>query len=113
MARLASIAIVVWAFAGLRVLCTGSVILHHCTDCPEGDLCGGECTCPDDPRNKTIVRIERQGIETDAPVAVAVPFVASLAHDLDPQILSPREVLSDPPRWRNLPFHSSDIPLLI
>ena len=113
MARLASIALVVWALAGLRVLCTGSVILHRCTDCPKGELCGGECTCPDDPRIKTIVRVEHQGLESEAPVSVVVPFVASLAHDGERQTLLPREVLSDPPRWRSLPFHSSDVPLLI
>ena len=113
MARLASVAMVVWALVALRVLCTGGVILHPCTDCPEGELCGGECTCPDDPRNKTIVRVEDQGIETDVPVPVVVPSVASLSRDPERQPLPPREGLSDPPRWGNLPFHASDVPLLI
>jgi len=95
----------------LPTLCLAGVFGHACGDCEEGPACGHEEQCLDDPCSETAVRPAAGTLIKDLlPIPscsappVPVPFVATTVDRPSP---------APPPRAKLLPFHESDLPLLI
>ena len=131
MARYGAILLVVWALVGLPTLCIAGALPHDCAcgdsrasaepsdctheqpHCSHNGACNHESDCGSDPCSKlTASRPEQYNdVAETVPLVVACPsFAASVSQRAS---LNVRESFSERVPGKNLPYPSSDLPLLI
>lgn len=111
MARGVTIMVGVWALLAVPLLCMGGMIAHAC-DCEVDAECEHESTCCNDPCDEITIRNRSQ---RDVDVMIAAPAADCRFLGVDEDVLAGQSQKVGWPRplRSNLPYHGSDIPLLI
>ena len=98
----------------MPMLCLSGVLLHHC-ECGSEAQCGHEEDCSTDPCKIVIAASKNQAGSFAGVVVSCLPVAGSMTAMVEP--LAGRALLSTGPiqiqKKPNLPFPSSDIPLLV
>ena len=105
-------------------LCMGGLITHACDraeetccppecDCNGRARCGHESGCSDDPCSVRAIRPERQNDDADTVLQPAISTTIVLVAVTQPSVHTERAPAHEWPGGKNLPFPSSDLPLLI
>jgi hypothetical protein len=114
MSRHITILTAFWALLIVPTFCLSGILLHNC-ECGQEEQCGHEEDCSTDPC-KSVITASRNGAGDFADAVVQYPSVSDdITTMIEP---SARRVLLGPcplaiQKKPNLPFPSSDIPLLV
>ena len=110
MVRHATIVASFWAVLAVPALCMGGLIMHAC-DCGDTIQCGRESACWNDSCGQIIARRESQLPDVD--IAVSTPAADWHLPLLDADIEQVHESIRLLCSRINLPYPTSDIPLLL
>lgn len=120
-----------WALLALPCICTGGYLRHPCScpssahsgccdseiecDCDSGHTgCGHESSCENDPCDFVVTRLEQPS--TSVAAIARAPSCLAVISSVDPYAwreFTRCEVVLSACRDRHIPFHESDVPLLI
>ena len=107
--RTTTILVIILVLLVVPALCLGAFLEHPC-GCDLGS-CGHEVGCADDPCN-TVVRPEDTGTFVgDLPALEPCPTFLTI--ELVLRAGKRREIIAPPAPPSSLPYHASDVPLLI